>query len=104
MLSAGIDARRQSRDHPLASVTVRLLDDQDLRAYARRDWGAPERLARRARARLPVARKVRLAVQLYEAARATRPDWPDAAARRADLATHQRVRALLKRAPHVGRR
>ena len=83
---------------------MRRLDDQDLRAYAQRDWGAPERLARRERARLPVARKVWLSVQLYEAARATRPGGPDEAVRRADLATHRRVRALLDRAPHVGRR
>lgn len=83
---------------------MRRLDDQDLRAYARRDWGAPERLARVARARQPVADKVRLAVELYEAARAARPGWPDEAARRADLANHQRLRALLDRAPHVGRR
>ena len=83
---------------------MRLLDDADLRAYARRDWGVPARLARRERVRLPVERKVQLAVQLYEAARATRPDWPDEQIRRADLATHRRVRALLDRARHVGRR
>lgn len=81
-----------------------LLDDADLSAYARRDWGTPARLARRERVQLPVERKVQLAVQLYEAARATRPDWPDEKIRRADLATHRRVRALLDRAPHVGRR
>lgn len=76
----------------------------DLREYAGRDWGAPARLAQRHRAALPVERKVRLAIDLYEAVRATRPDWPDDAARRDDLATHRRVRALLDRAPHVGTR
>ena len=40
----------------------------------------------------------------YEAARNTRPEWLSDAIRRADLATHQRVRALLDRAAHVGRR
>ncbi len=81
-----------------------LLDETELRAYARRDWGAPARLARRERVRLPVARKVQLAVELYEAVRATRPGWPDEETRRSDLANHQRVRALLDRASHVGRR
>ena len=80
------------------------LDPAELRAYARRDWGAPERLSRRRNANLPVADKVRLAIALSEAARATRPDWPDDAARRADLETHLRVRALLDRAAHVGAR
>ena len=53
---------------------------------------------------LPVQQKIRLAIDLYEAARSTRPDWPNDAVRRADLAIHQRVRALLDRAAHVGRR
>ena len=85
-------------------MKVRLLDETELRAYARRDWEAPARLARRERVRLPVERKVQLAVQLYEAARATRPDWPDEETRRSDFANHRRVRALLDRAAHVGRR
>lgn len=80
------------------------LDPAELRAYARRDWGAPERLSRRRNANLPVADKVRLAIDLSAAARATRPDWPDDAARRADLETHLRVRALLDHAAHVGAR
>ena len=79
-------------------------DPSDLRNYAARDRGLPERLARAHRARLPVAQKVRIAIELYEAARATRPGWPDEATRRADLANHLRVRALLDRAAHVGRR
>jgi hypothetical protein len=78
------------------------LDPSGLRAYARRDWGAPERLARQERARQPIEQKVRLAIELYEATRATRPDWPDEATRRADLASHLRVRALLDKAAHVG--
>jgi len=80
------------------------LDHDELRSYAGRDWGLLERLARKQRTKLPVAQKVRLAIQLYEAARATRPEWPDEAVRRADLINHQRVRALLDRAAHVGRR
>lgn len=80
------------------------LDVTELRSYASRDWGAPERLARRHRANQPVEQKARLAVELYEAARATRPDWPSEAVRRADRATHLRVRAMLDRAAHVGGR
>ena len=80
------------------------LDATELRNYASRDWNAPERLARKHRANLPVEQKVRLAVALYEAARSTRPEWPGEAVRRADLATHLRVRALLDRASHVGGR
>ena len=63
--------------------TVTRLDVTELRNYAGRDWGMPERLARKRRARLPVEEKVRLAI---------------------DLATHQCIRALLDRASHVRRR
>ena len=88
----------------MAVVMSARFDPEDLRSYAGRDWGAPERLARAHRANLPIERKVRLAIDLYEAARATRADWPNEADRRADLAAHRRVRALLDRAAHVGRR
>ena len=80
------------------------IDPEQLREYAHRDWQVPERLARRHRARQSVARKVEIAIALYEAARATRPGWPDEATRKADLASHLRVRALLDRAAHVGTR
>ncbi|MCP4871139.1 MAG: hypothetical protein GY898_20720 [Proteobacteria bacterium] len=80
------------------------LDPEDLCSYARRDWGAPERLARKERAVLPIDAKVRLGIELYRAARATRPGWPDEATRRADFEAHLRLRALLDRAAHVGRR
>lgn len=61
----------------------------------------PARLALRRRARLPVPQKVRIAIGLYEAVRATGPDWSNEAVRRADLATHRRVRALLDAAAQV---
>ena len=77
---------------------------EELRSYAGRDWGAPERLARAHRVRQPSEQKVRLAIDLYEAARNTNPGWPSEAVRRADLASHRRVRSLLDRAAHVGRR
>lgn len=53
---------------------------------------------------MPIARRVELGIALYEAARATRPGWPDEATRRADFESHLRVKALLKRAAHVGAR
>jgi len=80
------------------------LEHDDLRRYAARDWGAPERLARRHRAEQPVARKVALAVQLYEAARATSPAWPDEQCRAKDLESHVNLRKRLRRAGHVGAR
>ena len=87
----------------VAAMSARF-DAEELRSYAGRDWGAPERLARVDRANLPVEQKVRLAIDLYEAARIANPGWPSEADRRADLAAHRRVRALLDRAAHVGRR
>ena len=80
------------------------LDLQELRDYARRDWQAPERLARRHRALQSIETKVRIGIELYEATKLTRPDWPDEATRRADLRAHLRLRALLDRAAHVGAR
>jgi hypothetical protein len=80
------------------------LDHAELREYAARDWGAPERLARRHRARQPIRAKVALAIELFEAARATKPGWPDAATRRADFDAHVRLRAMLDAAADVGSR
>ncbi len=80
------------------------LNPEELREYARRDWSAPERLARAHRAQQSIAQKVRIAIELYEAVRQMRPNWPDEATRRADLASHLRVRALLDKAAHVGAR
>ena len=79
-------------------------DATEFRSYPSRGWQAPERLARRHRAGLPVEQKVRLAIDLYEAARAARPEWPGEAIRRADLSAHLRVRALLDGATGVGGR
>ena len=58
-------------------------DAEELRSYAGRDWGAPERLARAHRVKQPIEQKVRLAIALYEAARNTNPGWPSEAVRRA---------------------
>ena len=77
------------------------LDAEDLRAWAARDWGAPERLARRHRARMPAAEKARLSIEMYEAALAMIGDRDMAAERWRDLECHRRLRAILDRAAHV---
>jgi len=53
------------------------------------------------RAQQPVENKIQIAIGLYEAARRTRPEWPDEATRRADFEAHLRLKALLDRAPDV---
>jgi len=80
---------------------VTRLDQAELRVFAARDWGAPARLARQDRARQPVEEKVTLSIELYEAARTTKPGWPNDATRRADLDAHLRLRALLDKAADV---
>jgi hypothetical protein len=80
------------------------IDPDELRAFASRDWGAPERLARRARARAPLSEKIRIAVELWGAARQANPGWPDEATRRRDLEHHKLLHRLLHSAPHVGAR
>ncbi len=80
------------------------LDPTGLRAFVDRDWSIVARATREARAAMPVEEKVRIAIELFEAAQRAVPGWPDDATRRADLAHHLRVRALLDRAAHVGAR
>jgi hypothetical protein len=80
------------------------LDPEELRRYARREWGRPERLVRGRRTQQPVERKVQIAIELYEATKTTRPDWPDERTRRADFDAHVRLRALLDKAANVGAR
>jgi hypothetical protein len=85
-------------------LSVTRLNPEDLRRYARRDWAAPERLARRERARQPLALKIDIAIALYEAAKVTNPTWPDEATRRADFEAHLRLKTLLDEATDVGAR
>ena len=81
-----------------------ILDPRDLRAFAGRDWQRVERLTRRARALQSTDAKVRMAIELYEAARNTRPGWPTDADRRSDLEHHLRICRLLRQASNVGAR
>lgn len=80
------------------------LDPAELRAFARRDWGAPERLARAERVARSPERCFELAWELYLAARFACPGWPSEEDRRRDFEHHLAMRALLDRAGHVGRR
>ena len=74
-----------------------LLDPAQLRAYVERDWRTVGRLDLIARASQPIEVKMRLAMDLYEAARATVPGWPRDEDRAADLAHHVAVRTTLRR-------
>ncbi|MEZ4444117.1 MAG: hypothetical protein R3B72_33910 [Polyangiaceae bacterium] len=78
------------------------LDPQDLRRYAEARLGGRERLARReARLGCPWT-SGSAGIALYEAAKATNPEWPYEATRRADLDAHLRVKHLLHEAADVG--
>ena len=77
------------------------LDPDHLREFASRDWGAVDRLSRRSRAAMGLADRVRIAVELYEAARLTRPGWPTKQDRLQDLAAHLAVREKLDRSAHA---
>lgn len=46
------------------------------RSYLSRAWDATTARDRSARANAPVDEKVRIAIELYEGAKAMRPDWP----------------------------
>lgn len=77
------------------------LDPAQLRAYVQRDWRRLDDLDCVARANQPLETKMRIGVELYEAARATLPGWPTVADRAADLAHHIAVRSILRRVAHV---
>jgi hypothetical protein len=74
----------------------------EIREFQARDW----RLIERAKSDYWTGREapispsaiLRMASGLYEYARSLRPDWPNAAEREADLATHVRLTAMLRRA------
>lgn len=72
---------------------------EDLRAFVDRDW---ERVAAAKRSRWSARRRelgpaegFRLAAELYEHVRHTRPDWPDRRSRLADLEHHIKLSELL---------
>jgi hypothetical protein len=74
----------------------------EIRAFRDRDWGLIERAKLdfwvEQKSRLAPEAVLDLADELRQYAQTVRPDWPDAAERQADLASHTRVAALLTRA------
>jgi hypothetical protein len=70
-----------------------------LRAFAARNWDAVARSKAAMWQELTPADKIRLADELRRQALLTRPGWPSAADRRADLQTHLRVSEALRRVP-----
>lgn len=74
---------------------------EELRAYADRDWAAVARAKTSARLeeyrRTGPAGSIRIVDRLQQEARALHPEWPTAAARRADLDHHARLSARLGR-------
>jgi len=77
------------------------MTDEEIRAFAARDWSLVEELKARfwaeRKARLSAAQALATGDSLYRHARALRPDWPSAEERADDLATHVRVSACLQR-------
>lgn len=75
---------------------------EEIREFQARDW----RLVERAKSDYWTGREAPISPSavlemtsgLYEYARSLRPDWPNAAEREADLASHVRVTARLTRA------
>lgn len=83
------------------------LSDEDLQAYATRDWDQVARekerwWAERGRELTP-AEKIRIGDMLRRHAQALRPDWPSPEERREDLETHIRVSEALRRVPSPSR-
>jgi hypothetical protein len=72
---------------------------EDLVAYARRDWAAAEERKRAhwAAEKLTPEESLRVGDDLRRHVAALRPDWPSAAERQSDLATHIRVAESLRR-------
>jgi len=75
--------------------------EDDLRAFAERDWGLIEELKARhwaeSKQGLSPLQSLAIAEALRRHVCALRPDWPNAAERDADLAVHARVSASLRR-------
>ena len=76
------------------------MNDADIRAFVRRDWAAIARAKARFWAERKHAMSAGDALSMGDAlrrhAQLLRPDWPDAAERDADLATHARVSGALR--------
>jgi hypothetical protein len=75
--------------------------DDEIKAYAGRDWSLVEESKRRYWAErkraLSPAEALRMAEALWRHVRAIRPDWPSPSERAADVEVHARVSACLRR-------
>ena len=85
----------------LSRCYYRGVTDDEIRAYAGRDWSLVEQSKRRHWAErkksLSPAEALAVAEALRQHARAIRPGWPSPAERAADLEVHARVSACLRR-------
>jgi hypothetical protein len=81
------------------------VDPEDLKAYARRAWGAAEALTEEHWAREAAERGPMTAFEASQALwahmRAIRPDWPTPDDRREDVAHHVALKRLIDRAAGV---
>lgn len=86
----------------------RIVREEDLIAYANRDWTAIEASKRRRWAEqkrdMTAADALRVGDALRRHAALVRPDWPTAADRQDDLAVHVRVSESLRRVDLTRRR
>lgn len=77
------------------------MNPDDLAAFARRDWALVSAQEgeywRERKRRLGPAEGLRVAEELRRHVRNQRSDWPSAAERQEDLATHVRVAQMLRR-------
>jgi hypothetical protein len=85
----------------MASGSIQCVTDDDLKAYAGREWAQVEESKRRYWAKrktiLSPAEALEVAEGLRRHVRAMRPDWPSPAERATDLEVHARVSASLRR-------
>ena len=77
------------------------MNADDIRNFRARDWQLIERLKSECwveqKTGMSTTAVFGLAAQLFEYARALRPDWPNAAERESDLASHIRLVRMLRR-------
>ena len=104
------DIRRWAEDHRAAAARAhgvppaphRVLEREDVLAYANRDWNALAEHKRRSWAEIKpemtAADALEVAGMLGEVVSAVHPSWPTNQQRLDDLATHIRVSEMLRRA------
>ena len=83
-----------------------MFTDDDIRAWANRDWAAVAALKEKywAETDMPLSQRFRIADDLRRVAIALNPGWPTTADREEDLATHVRLREMFTRVAAAGKR